>query len=117
MNALRAGCAALAIAAACAIVPATAGVPSLPDCLEGSDFIANAARARDNGMPRDRFLTRMQDDFEVIRAFPPSLRWFAKDRDDERFLLEAAARVFDRPKAPATHHAEFLALCLERVAA
>jgi hypothetical protein len=117
MSSLRAGCAALAVAAALAAAPAAAGVPSLDDCLEGSDFIANAARSRDNGMSRERFLARMGDDFEVIRAFPPSLRWFAKDRDDERFLLEAAARVFDRPRAPAEHHAEFLALCVERVAA
>jgi hypothetical protein len=94
-----------------------AGVPTLSDCLEGSDFIANAARARDNGVRRDAFLGRMEEDFVVIRSFPPGLRWFVKDDDDERFLLHAAARVYDRPQAPAQHHADFLAICLERAAA
>jgi hypothetical protein len=92
-----------------------AGVPTPHDCLEGSDFIANAARARDNGLHRDAFLTRLEDDFVVIRSFPAALRWFVKDEDDERFLLDAAARVYDRPQAPAQHRVEFLATCLERV--
>ena len=94
---------------------AHAGVPTLHDCLEASEFIANAAHARDNGMLRDTFLARMEEDFVVIRAFPPALRWFAKDGDDERFLLDAAARVYDRPQPPAQHHADFLAVCLERL--
>jgi hypothetical protein len=102
----------LAVAAAASVALAVqAGVPTLPDCLEGSEFIANAARARDNGMHRDTFLARMEEDFAVIRAF----RWFAKDDDDERFLIDAAARVYDRPQAPAQHHADFLAVCLERL--
>jgi hypothetical protein len=94
-----------------------AGVPTLPDCLDGSDFVANAARARDNGMSRDAFLARMEEDFVVIRSFPPALRWFVKDDDDERFLLEAAARVYDRPQAPTQHQADFLAVCLQRLSA
>ncbi len=94
-----------------------AGVPTLPDCVEGSDFIANAAHARDNGMLRDTFLARMEEDFVVIRAFPPALRWFVKDRDDERFLLEAVARVYERPRAPAQHRADFFGVCLERLGA
>ena len=53
----------------------------------------------------------------MIRAFPASMRWFAKDADDERFLLRAAARVYDVPRTPAQHHADFLAACLERTAA
>lgn len=108
----------LAVAAAASVALAVhAGVPTLPDCLEGSEFIANAARARDNGMLRDTFLARMEEDFTVIRAFPPALRWFAKDDDDERFLLDAVARVYDRPQPPARHHADFLAVCLERLTA
>jgi len=94
-----------------------AGVPTVQDCLEGSDFIANAARTRDNGMHRQAFLARLEEDFVVVRSFPSALRWFVKDDDDERFLLDAAARVYDRPQAPAQHHADFLAICLERVAA
>ena len=97
-------------------VHAEASPPSLNDCFEGADFIANAARSRDNGMPRDAFLGRLEDDLVVIRAFPPALRWFAKDAADERFLIEAAARVYDRPRTPAQHQGDFLAACLERLA-
>ena len=86
------------------------------DCREGADFIANAARSRDNGMPRDAFMGRLEDDLVVIRAFPPAMRWFAKSVADERFLLQAAAQVFDAPLSPARHHAAFLAACLARAA-
>lgn len=105
------------VAVASVALTVQAGVPTVPDCLEGSDFVANAARARDNGMPRDAFLARMEEDFVVIRSFPPALRWFVKDDDDERFLLDAAARVYDRPQAPAQHQADFLAVCLQRLTA
>ena len=102
-------------AIASAAVVAHASVPTLADCLEGADFIANAARSRDNGTGRETFLNRMADDFVVIRSFLPALRWFAKDVDDERFLLDASARVYDRPRPPAQHHAEFLAACFVRL--
>ena len=111
---------ALAAAAALSLLlamPAQAGVPTLAECFEASDFIANAARARDNGMGREAFLARMEADFIVIRAFPPALRWFVRDGDDERFLLDAAARVFDRPRQADGHQSDFLADCLARLAA
>jgi hypothetical protein len=95
---------------------AAASSQTLTDCLEGGDFIANAARSRDNGMPRQAFLGRLEDDLVVIRAFPPALRWFAKDAADERFLVAAAARVFDRPRTPGEHRSDFLAACVERLA-
>jgi hypothetical protein len=95
-------------------VAAHGGVPTAIECIEGSEFIANAARARDNGIAREAFLDRLEADFAAIRAFPPALRWFARDSDDERFLYEAAARVFDRPQPPERHHADFLAGCLDR---
>src|SRR4029453_10400446 len=82
---------------------AWASVPTLADCLEGSDFIANAARSRDNGITRAAFLERLSEDFVAIRAFPAELRWFVKDDDDERFLASAAQRVFDTPAEPAAH--------------
>lgn len=108
----------IAACAAASIAPVVhAGVPTLPDCVEGSDFIANAAHARDNGMGRDAFLARMEDDFVAIRSFPPALRWFVKDRDDERFLLEAVARIYEWPRTPAQHRADFLGVCLERLGA
>jgi hypothetical protein len=115
---LRHACAwCIAFAALVASVPAWAGASTLNECLEAADFIGNAARSRDNGLPREAFIGRLEDDLVVIRAFPPSMRWFAKDADDERFLLRAAARVYDVPLTPAQHHAEFLAACLERTAA
>ena len=107
------------LVALCALVTligcANAAEPA-GDCREGADFIANAARSRDNGMPRDAFMGRLEDDLVVIRAFPPAMRWFAKNVADERFLLQAAAQVFDAPLSPARHHAAFLAACLARAA-
>jgi hypothetical protein len=106
------------VAAACLAVAlatgAEAALPTLTDCMEGSDFVANAARSRDNGMTRASFLDRLDADLVAIRAFPPELRWFARNPDDERFLVAHAARVFDRPQAPERHQAEFLAACLDR---
>ena len=96
---------------------ATASAPTLADCFEGSDFIANAASARDNGMSRDAFLDRLDQDLFAIRAFPSELRWFAKDEDDERFLRGAAEDVFDLPASPQTHRALFLRACFDRLTA
>ena len=94
---------------------ASASVPTLADCLEASDFIANAALSRDNGMTRDAFLNRLTGDFAAIRAFPSELRWFVRDEDDERFLEEAAEHVFDTPSTPADHRRTFLQACFERL--
>ena len=95
----------------------TASVPTLAECLEGSDFIANAAQARDNGVSREAFMGRLTEDFVAIRAFPRDLRWFVKDGDDERFLASAAGHVFDAPAPPGVHRAEFLRACFERLSA
>ena len=94
---------------------ASASVPTLTDCLEASDFIANAALSRDNGMTRDAFISRLTGDFAAIRAFPAELRWFVRDEDDERFLEDAAEHVFDAPSTPANHRREFLQACFERL--
>jgi len=107
---LVAAVSALALAGA-----ASASVPTVGDCLEASDFIANAARARDYGMTRDAFLARMDEDFQMIHAFPPSLRWFARDADDEAFLLDQARSVFESPDVPERHRASFLGACFERL--
>ena len=103
-----------ALAAMAGWLDAGAGSPSVTECFEGSDFIVNAAHARENGMSRAAFLARMEEDFMLIQAFPPELRWFAKDADDERLLLEAARDVFDAPAAPEDHRARFLAVCFAR---
>jgi hypothetical protein len=98
-----------------ALSPADASVPSLADCFEGSDFIANAAQSRDNGMTRDAFMNRLAEDFVTIHAFPAELRWFAKDEDDEQFLADAARFVFDAPATPADHRTQFLRACFARL--
>lgn len=105
-----------AAAAAFALVSsgAAAGVTSFAECIEGSDFIANAAGSRDNGMSREAFLDRLEGDFLMIRAFPVALRWFVKDAADERFLADAVRDVYDRPGPPDEHRARFLAACLAR---
>jgi hypothetical protein len=103
--------------AALAVAPSVgrASVPTMADCLEASDFIANAALSRDNGMTRDAFIERLNGDFVAIRAFPSELRWFVRDEDDERFLEDAAEQVFDAPATPAVHRREFLQACFERL--
>ena len=106
------------VAVVLALAPAataSASVPTVGECLEASDFIANAARARDYGMTRDAFLARMDEDFQMIHAFPPSLRWFAQDADDEAFLLAQARSVFESPDLPERHRASFLGACFERL--
>ncbi len=103
-----------ACACAALVLPAAAGSLTVEECFEGSDFIANAARARENGISRTQFIGRMQDDFELIHAYPPALRWFAKDEEDERFLLEAARDVFDAPDSPDAHRTRFLQACFAR---
>jgi len=97
---------------ACALPLGAAASPhSVAECFEGSDFVANAARARDTGMSRSAFLERRDEDLVMIRAYPPALRWFAKDREDEQMLRGAAAEVFDAPRSPDAHRARFLEIC------
>ena len=103
--------------AAATLQPARAGVPSVEECLEASDFIANAARARDNGLARERFLDRMDADFTAVRAFPPGLRWFVHDGEDESFLRDSVQSVFDQPATPEDHRSAFLRACFDRMRA
>jgi len=91
-----------------------AGTPTPEECWEGGEFIRNAALSREAGMAREAFLARMESDFQLVQNFPPDLRWFVKDRDDELFLLAAAARVFDEPARPMEHESIFLAACFSR---
>ena len=95
---------------------ALASHPTLTECLEGSDFIGNAALARDAGMTGERFIERMRSDFTTIHAFPQELRWFAHDADDEAFLTDSARVVFDQPAPPEAHRQAFLESCFERMA-
>lgn len=94
---------------------ATAHELTLNECLEGSDFIKHAAQSRDYGMTREAFLTRMEGDIRAIQSFPPHLRWFIQDADDEALLTQAAQLVFDAPREPESHQSDFLVVCVERV--
>src|SRR5262252_1432328 len=88
---------------------------TLTECAEGGDFIMHAAMSRENGMTREAFLERMESDIRMIQAFPPQLRWFVQDEDDEELLTWAARLVFDSPREPESHQSEFLAACAARV--
>jgi hypothetical protein len=85
---------------------------SRAECTEGSEFIRNAALARDNGLSREAYIGQLRGDLISIRAFPPELRWFAQDEQDEALLLSAASEVFDDPKPPESHRQAFMQRCL-----
>lgn len=88
---------------------------TLDECLEGSDFIKHAAMSRDYGLTRQAFLDRMEGDLLVIQQFPPPMRWFVQDQEDETLLTQAAKTVFDSPREPESHQSDFLTVCVERV--
>ena len=96
-------------------LPCSAGRPTLQECLEGSDFIRNAALSRDAGLAADTFIERIKGDFFAIRAFPPELRWFVHDEGDESFLAEQARLVFEQPLDPDEHRAHFLRAGVDRM--
>jgi hypothetical protein len=87
---------------------------SKEECVEGSDFIKNAALSRENGMDGMTFLAKMLADIAAIRAFPPDLRWFVQDQHDEDYLLKAITDVFENPQEPQAHQRHFLGECLTR---
>jgi hypothetical protein len=93
--------------------PAAGHARTLQECLEGGDFIAHAAEARDNGMTKSDFLDRLVADIRLIQAFPPALRWFVVDPEDAEFLHAEATRVFDAPLRPESHRVQFLSRCFD----
>ena len=105
----------IAVVALLPALCAVASQPTLSECVEGSDFIGNAALARDAGMPEEKFIDRMQQDFRLIHAYRQELRWFAHDSDDEAFLLGAAREVFVHPEVPEEHRRAFLQACFVRM--
>lgn len=104
----------IAVAAAAWAFAAAAQPHSAGECREGGDFIRNAALARDAGATRDFFVGRLEDDLAMIHAFPPALRWFAHDSDDEAFLRAEVYAVFDAPAASEWHRDAFLERCARR---
>ena len=97
--------------------PAAAQQPhSSRECREGGDFIRNAALSRDKGATREFFVGRLEEDLLTIRAFPPPLRWFVHNPDDEVFLRGEVEAVFDAPLSSELHSAGFLERCSRRAA-
>jgi hypothetical protein len=90
---------------------ATAEPHSAGECREGGDFIRNAALARDGGITREFFVGRLEEDLVMIRAYPPALRWFVHDAEDESFLRAEVEAVFDAPQSSEQHRAGFLERC------
>ena len=91
---------------------ATARTLSPQECSEGGDFIRNAALARDNGMDGTTFVTKLLADLVTIRSFPPSIRWFVQDQQDEDLLVKATVAVFENPLDPEAHRRGFLGNCI-----
>jgi hypothetical protein len=94
---------------------AAAHQPTYTECLEASDFIGNAARSRDNGMPRSEFIGRLKGDIQAIQAYPAHLRWFVQDADDAEFLIDETEAVFEANAQPETHQAQFFKRCTARM--
>ena len=106
----------LTIAALLILSSAAAAAPhSAAECREGGDFIRNAALSRDGGTTREFFVGRLEEDLQLIRAYPPALRWFAHDEEDEAFLRAEVAAVFDAPADSEQHRAAFLGRCAVRL--
>jgi hypothetical protein len=104
----------LAAAALVWSIGAAAHAHSAGECSEGGDFIRNAALARDSGATREFFVGRLEEDLMMIRAFPPALRWFVHDPEDESFLRAEVEAVFDAPVTSERHRDGFLERCARR---
>ncbi len=117
MKRIRSAAAAAIVAAAglLAMPAAQAHALSLDECSEGSDFIRNAALARDEGMPERQFIAQFQADVQALQRLPAELRWFVQDKDDERFLLSAVLEVFRKPKPATVHQAQFAMACVRLI--
>ena len=107
---------ALPLLSALSVGAAGAGAHELTarECMEGSDYIRNAALSRDGGMTESAFMDVFERDMQLIARVPPSLRWFVQDKDDEDFLRAALDEVFSRPQAPQQHALDFARACVPR---
>ena len=85
---------------------------TLVECNEGGEFIRNAALARDNGMTREFFVDKLNEDLILIQSFPPQLRWFVQDSGDEKLLSDAVFKVFDEPMTAEQHESSFIGACI-----
>jgi hypothetical protein len=98
------------------ILPVDAHDISRAECIEGGEFVRNAALSRDAGMPRETFINKMAEDLALIQAFPPALRWFVQDTADEELLTSAIVKVFDEPMRAEEHQLHFVNECVQTMA-
>ncbi len=82
------------------------------ECMEGSDYIRNAALSRDGGMSESAFMDVFERDMQMISRIPQTLRWFVQDQDDEALLRAALDEVFSRPLQPQQHAQNFARACV-----
>lgn len=88
---------------------------SMNECSEGSDYLRNAALARDEGMPEREFVAQFQIDVQALQRLPAELRWFVQDKEDEAFPLSAVQDVFQKPRSAPVHQAQFAVACVRLV--
>ena len=105
---------ALLSALSAAVAGAGAHELSARECMEGADYIRNAALSRDGGMTEAAFMDVFERDMQLIARVPPSLRWFVQDDEDEALLRAALDEVFSRPQAPQQHALDFARACVPR---
>lgn len=96
-------------------MPVTASRHESAECREGGEFIRNAAISRDNGLPKDDFITHLIADLSMIRGLPEGMRWFARDEADESLLVRHAERVYDYRMSAKDNEDAFLAECSRSV--
>ena len=94
--------------------PAIAHELSKQECMEGTDYIRNAALSREQGMTESAFMDVFDNDLVMLRSIPPTLRWFVQDEDDAEFLRSALNEVFRLPATPDQHARNFAEACLLR---
>lgn len=105
--------------AACMLVAGQAGALQVnaDECREGSEFIRNAALARGNGMTKEAFVARFDDDVVLLSSMPRQVRWFVYGDEEVALLRNAVLDVFDVPRSAAEHASHFLDRCLAAIGA
>lgn len=87
------------------------GEHTIRECAEASEFILHAAQARDNGQSGTKFKQRLEDDLELVRRYPPHLRWFVQNQQHEAFLRAMVAEVFGTKREAEELQQETLLRC------
>jgi hypothetical protein len=83
------------------------------ECREAAQFVGNAAQSRINGASKEFFIGKLDEDLFLLESIPSEMRWFAHGESEAQFLRSAVLDVFDSPRTPSEHAAEFLASCLQ----